>query len=65
MKQKIKQYQDPFLEIEKILSEIHNCLIPVAQNFEKYDRNIIELPPYISLWVYMEFSKVKLPLIIE
>ena len=49
IKEKIKQYQAPFGDIENILSEIHNCLIPIAQNFDDCNNDTIELPFYVSL----------------
>ncbi len=49
VKEKIKQHKDPFSSIENILSNIHNRLIPLAQDFENCYNKIIILPPHISL----------------
>ncbi len=48
---KINQHQDPFTNIENTLSEVHDCLIPIAQNFDNCDNDIIVLPPFVSLFV--------------
>jgi len=50
LKKKLNQMQYPKSEIESILLEIHDFLIPIALNFYNYNNDRIDLPSYVSLY---------------